>query len=253
MLRVFALSCGSLEFDRSLFFPGQAEGERMATPVSSYLIVHSGGKLLFDTGVSCEARTDPVGRLGRRVASLFTVCSSAGEDVVSQLAAIGVQPGEIRYVVNSHFHFDHCGCNASFPEAEFLVQRAELQAARAEPKRYNAKDWDHALAYREIDGEHDVFGDGTVVLLPTPGHTPGHQSLWVRPGTGAQFALTADACYTREHLEQTILPVAVHDALQMTHSLEVLRQMRDRQGVELLYGHDVAQWAELPHAPRPLL
>jgi N-acyl homoserine lactone hydrolase len=251
MFRVFALSCGSLEFDRSLFFPAQPQGERMATPVPCYLIVHPRGKLLFDTGIHCDARTDPVGRLGRRVASLFAVRSGAGEDVVSQLATMGIRASEIRYVVNSHFHFDHCGCNASFPDAEFLVQRAELQAARA--GRYNAKDWDHALAYREIDGEYDVFGDGTVVLLPTPGHTPGHQSLWVRPGAGAQFALTADACYTREHLEKTILPAAVHDAAQMTDSLGLLRRMRDRQGVELLYGHDAAQWAALPHAPRPLL
>ena len=253
MLRVYALSCGALEFDRSLFFPAEAQGVRITTPVSSYLIVHAKGKLVFDTGISCDALADPAARLGKRVASLFAIRSRAGEDAVSQLATLGIRPDEIRYVVNSHFHFDHCGCNASFPRAEFLVQRAELATARAEGSRYNAKDWDHPLAYREVDGEHDVFGDGSVVLLPTPGHTAGHQSLWIRAGAGAQFVLTADACYTQEHLDRTILPSNTHDAAQMTHSLTVLRGLRDRQGVELLYGHDAAQWDALPHAPRPLI
>lgn len=252
MLRVYALSCGSLEFDRSLFFPAEAPGTRFVAPVSSYLIVHPRGKLVFDTGISCDALADPAGRLGKRVASLFAIRSGAGEDVVAQLAALGIRPDDIRYVVNSHFHFDHCGCNASFPRAQFLVQRAELAIARAEGNRYNAKDWDHPLEYREVDGEHDVFGDGSVVLLPTPGHTAGHQSLWIRAGE-RQFVLTADACYTREHLERTVLPSNAYDAAQMTLSLTMLRGLRDRRGVELLYGHDAAQWEALPHAPRPFI
>jgi len=252
MLRVYALSCGSLEFDRSLFFPADAPGTRFVAPVSSYLVVHPRGKLVFDTGISCDAPADPAGRLGKRVASLFAIRSGAGEDVVSQLATLGLRPDDIRYVVNSHFHFDHCGCNASFPRAQFLVQRAELAIARAERNRYNAKDWDHPLEYREVDGEHDVFGDGSVLLLPTPGHTAGHQSLWIRAGE-RQFVLAADACYTREHMERTVLPSNAYDAAQMTVSLTMLRGLRERKGVELLYGHDAAQWSALPHAPLPLL
>src|SRR6185312_16465255 len=164
VLRVYALCCGSLEFDRSLFFPAEAAGTKITMPVSSWLVVHPKGKLVFDTGISCEALPDPAGRLGKRVASLFSIRSRQGEDVVGQLATLGLTPDDIRYVVNSHFHFDHCGCNASFP------------LAHTERNRYNAKDWDHPLEYVEVDGEHDVFGDGTVVLLPTPGHTAGHQS-----------------------------------------------------------------------------
>ncbi len=252
MLRVYALSCGSLEFDRSLFFPAEAPGTRFAAPVSSYLVVHPKGKLVFDTGISCEALADPAGRLGKRVASLFAIRSRASEDVVSQLAGLGLKPDDIRYVVNSHFHFDHCGCNASFARARFLVQRAELAIARAERNRYNAKDWDHPLEYVEINGEHDVFGDGSVVLLPTPGHTVGHQSLWIRAGD-RQFVLTADACYTREHLEKTILPANAYDPAQMSHSLVMLRGLEERQGIQLLYGHDAEQWHALPRAPQPLI
>jgi N-acyl homoserine lactone hydrolase len=253
MLRVYALSCGSLEFEKNLFFPASAAGQRIVAPVSSYLIVHPKGKLLFDTGVHCDALADPVARLGKRVASLFAIHSRADEGVVGQLAALGVKPDDIRYVVNSHFHFDHCGCNASFPQAAFLVQCAELAAARAEPKRYNAKDWDLPLDYRGCDGEHDVFGDGSVVLLPTPGHTAGHQSLWIRASGATQFLLAGDACYTREHLEKTILPANTYDAAQMTESMNKLRSLRDRQGVMLLYGHDAEQWNSLPRGQNPLI
>ncbi|MGH8672802.1 MAG: N-acyl homoserine lactonase family protein [Burkholderiales bacterium] len=252
-MRIYALACGTLEFDRSLFFPAAEPGTKLVTPVSSYLIVHPRGNVLFDTGIHCDALADPVARLGRRVAGLFAIRSAPGDDVVSQLAGLGVRPDDVQTVVNSHFHFDHCGCNMSFPRATFLVQRAELDVARAERNRYNPKDWDHPLDYQPIDGEHDVFGDGAVVLLPTPGHTPGHQSLWIRDGAGRQLVLTADASYTREHLDRTILPHAVHDAAEMTRSLGVLRELRDRRGVDLLYGHDPEQWNSIPHAPQALI
>ncbi len=251
-MRVYALSCGSLEFDRSLFFPASEPGKNIVMPVSSYLIVHPHGNVLFDTGIHCDALTDPVGRLGKRVAGLFSVRSKTGEDVVSQLQGLGLQPDDIQFVVTSHFHFDHCGCNSSFPRATFLVQRAEMQMARSEGSRYNRKDWDLPLDYRLLDGEHDLFGDGSIVILPTPGHTAGHQSLWIRAGAD-QFLLTGDASYTREHLEQTILPTNTFHAGEMTHSMGVLRDLRDRRGVMLLYGHDSEQWNSLPHAPKPLI
>lgn len=251
-MRVYALSCGSLEFDRSLFFPASEPGRNIVMPVSSYLIVHPRGNVLFDTGIHCDALTDPAGRLGKRVAGLFSIRSKTGEDVVSQLRGLGLQPDDIQFVVTSHFHFDHCGCNSSFPRATFLVQRAEMQMARSEGSRYNRKDWDLPLDYRLLDGEHDLFSDGSVVILPTPGHTAGHQSLWIRAGA-SQFLLTGDASYTREHLEQTILPTNTFDAGEMTHSMGVLRDLRDRRGVVLLYGHDSEQWNSLPHAPKALI
>ncbi len=252
MLRIHALSCGALEFDRSLFFPAEAQGTAMVAPVASWLVVHPQGKVLFDTGISCDALADPAGRLGRRVASLFRIRAGADDNPVARLAALGIEPGDIRTVVNSHFHFDHCGCNTSFPRAQFLVQRAELAMARSEGSRYNPKDWNHPLDYRELDGEHDVFGDGKVVVLPTPGHTAGHQSLWIRDG-GRQFVLTSDACYTREHMEKTILPSNAFDPGQMADSLNLLRGLRDRKGARLLYGHDPEQWNALRRSPQPLL
>jgi glyoxylase-like metal-dependent hydrolase (beta-lactamase superfamily II) len=250
-MRIYALSCGSLEFDRSLFFPAAQPGTKLVSPVSSYLIVHPRGKVLFDTGIHCDALTDPVARLGKRVAGLFAIRSRAGEDVVSQLAILGLRPDDIQYVVTSHFHFDHCGCNTSFPRATFLVQRAEMELARSERSRYNPKDWDQPLEYRLIDGEHDLFGDGRVVCVPTYGHTPGHQALRVRLD-GGDVILAADACYLRRTLEEMHLPTVVHDAEAMRASLTRLRELRDA-GARIFYGHDPEFWASVPQAPAAVL
>ena len=118
--------------------------------------------------------------------------------------------------------------------------------------RPSPPDFDHPLRYHAVDGEHDVFGDGSVVLLPTYGHTPGHQSLLVRRAGGERLVFTADACYTRENMDRDILPTVVWDEREMAHALGRLRDLRDRQGATTFYGHDPAQWQALAHAPAPL-
>jgi glyoxylase-like metal-dependent hydrolase (beta-lactamase superfamily II) len=249
---------GYLELDVALMLPDREAGARWTVPVPAFLVVHATGRLLFDTGVHRAAITDPIGRLGARRASRFGMRSRPGDDVVSQLALLGLGPDDITHVANSHFHFDHCGGNEFFPQATFLVQRAELLAARdpaiLAEKRYvpSPEDFEHPLPYRPVDGEHDVFGDGTVVLIPTPGHTPGHQSLRVRRGTGGDLVLAADACYTRENMDRALLPAVVWDAAEMARSLGRLRALRDREGATIVFGHDPAQWQELAHAPAAL-
>jgi hypothetical protein len=84
MMPIYALCCGSLEFNRHVFFPDHAPGTRMTIPVSSYLLIHPQGRVLFDTGVHCQAITDPIGRLGERWATRLTVRPQVGDDVVSQ-------------------------------------------------------------------------------------------------------------------------------------------------------------------------
>ena len=258
-LRLYVLCGGLLELDLALMLPGRAPGSRWTVPVPCFLVVHARGRLLFDTGVHRAAITDPVGRLGESRASRFGVRSEPGDDVVSQLARLRVQPDDMTYVANSHLHFDHCGGNEFFPRSTFLVQRAELEAARdpvvLASKRYtpSPQDFDHPLPYEPVDGEHDVFGDGTAVLVPTYGHTPGHQSLRVRAGKGTDVVLTADACYTRENMDRDLLPGVVWDPDEMSRSLARLKDLRDRHGATVVYGHDPAQWRELPRAPEPLV
>lgn len=257
MIRLYELATGAIELDRASMLADLAPGQPWTVPVPSFLVDHPRGRLLFDTGVHCLARTDPATRLGPERIKRLAVRSQPGDDVVPQLARLGLNPDDVRYVANSHLHFDHCGGNEFFPRSTFLVQRAELEAARRPGflPGYSPSplDFDHALDYRMIDGEHDVFGDGTVVLLPTYGHTPGHQSLLVRAGKGARVVCAADACYTQENMDRDVLPDVLWDASVMRESLARLRRLRDRGGAVMFYGHDPAQWASTPRAPATVL
>jgi glyoxylase-like metal-dependent hydrolase (beta-lactamase superfamily II) len=253
MIKVYALCTGYIELDRASMVSDLAPGQPWTVPVTSFLVDHPRGRLLFDTGVHCQARLDPLGRLGPERIKRLTVKSQAGDDVIPQLARLGLTPNDVRYVANSHLHFDHCGGNEFFPQATFLVQRPELEAARRPGfvPRYNPSpiDFDHPLDYRGIDGEHDVFGDGTVVLLPTYGHTPGHQSLVVKAGKEAPIVCASDACYTRENMDRDVLPNILWDPSIMRDSLATLRKLRDQAGATMFYGHDPAQWEAMPRAP----
>jgi N-acyl homoserine lactone hydrolase len=235
VIRVYALCTGYIELDRASMVSDLAAGQPWTVPVLSFLVDHPRGKLLFDTGVHCQARVDPVGRLGPERVKRLTVKSQAGDDVVPQLARLGLTPPDVRYVANSHLHFDHCGGNEFFPQATFLVQRPD------------------PLEYQMIAGEHDVFGDGTVLLLPTYGHTPGHQSLLVRAGKGASLVCASDACYTRENMDRDVLPKILWDESVMRYSVAALRKLRDQAGATMFYGHDPAQWDAMPHAPAPVV
>jgi N-acyl homoserine lactone hydrolase len=108
------------------------------------------------------------------------------------------------------------------------------------------------LSYHLINGDDDIFGDGQLVLIPTYGHIPGHQSLWVQDGQARPLLFTSDACYTQEHLDRDVLPQAVWNDEAMAHSLTTLRNLRDQHGATLFYGHDRGQRQEICHAPKPL-
>ena len=256
-MRIHALTGGYLELDATSFFADGTTRPRWTVPIPCWLVVHPRGTLLFDTGIHRDARVDPVARLGEQRAARFGIRSGAADDVASQLGLLGLAANDVGYVANSHFHFDHCGGNEFFPRAAFLVQKREMDAARAPAGTFSGytpslRDFDHPLDYRLIDGDHDVFGDGQVVLFPTVGHTPGHQSLRIRAGKGPDLVLTADACYTPENKDRDVLPNVLWDAKEMSRSLAHLRDLRDRHGARVVYGHDPAQWQEIPRAPAAL-
>jgi hypothetical protein len=154
-------------------FSGPCSGHAHDYPRVQLPAIHAQGRVLFDTGVHRQAITDPIGRLGERRATRLTVRSQVGDDVVSQLARLGMRPEDITHVINSHVHVDHCGGNEFFPRATFIVQSREMARARGPDNPYKSRDFDHPLTYQLIDGDYDIFGDGQLVLIPTYGHTPG--------------------------------------------------------------------------------
>jgi glyoxylase-like metal-dependent hydrolase (beta-lactamase superfamily II) len=247
-MRLFALTCGWLTGPVGNFLEG--ERGRLRVPVPCYLVDHPRGRVLFDSGMHPAAGVDAAARLGL-AATVFTVELGAGEDVRGRLAALGVDADRVDVLVNSHLHFDHTGGNACVPNARLVVQRAEWTAGHhADGVRrnfYDPKDYDTGHDVLAIDGEHDLFGDGTVVCVPTPGHTPGHQSLRVRLPQG-DVILAADSCYLRRTLEALHLPTVVYDREQALGTLHRLRAWRDG-GARIFYGHDPEFWATVPQAP----
>jgi glyoxylase-like metal-dependent hydrolase (beta-lactamase superfamily II) len=247
-VRLFAMTCGWLTGPTNMFLAGE-EG-RLRVPVPVFLVDHPRGTVLFDSGLHPDAGTDPGGRLGL-AARVFLVELRPGEDVAARLEALEVDVASVRYLVNSHLHFDHTGGNARVPNARLVVQRREWQAGHdADAIRanyYDPKDYDTGHEVLTVDGEHDLFGDGRLVCIPTHGHTPGHQSLRVRLDD-ADVILASDACYLRRTLEALHLPSVVHDREAMLASLGRLRALRDA-GARIFYGHDPEFWASVPQAP----
>jgi glyoxylase-like metal-dependent hydrolase (beta-lactamase superfamily II) len=247
-VQLHAFTCGWLTIPRAFMLDGE-EGV-IKVPVPSYLITHPKGRVLFDTGLHAATLDDPVGHIGENLARYHQFDFQPGQEIAARLEAVGVDPASIAFVINSHLHFDHCGGNAQLPNADILIQRRELEHARASDHRrgYLAPEWETGQRLRAVDGEHDVFGDGLVVCLPTHGHTPGHQSLRVRTETGGEFVLCGDACYLRDSLEKLRLPGVIADPQGALAVFHRLREMQAR-GARILFGHDPEFWADIPQAP----
>ena len=233
---ISTFTTGWLTTDRGGLIEGGEGSVRI--PVLSHLITHPKGRLVFDTGLHPDLRSDPHDRIGF-LADLFATELPSGTAVDERLDALA---DGIDLVVCSHLHFDHCGGNGCLGDVPIVVQRAEWDAAHGgDPTAgYVSADIDTGQDVRLVDGEHDIFGDGSVVCVPTPGHTAGHQSLRVRTAAGEEVVLTGDACYFRESLETGRLPIFANDADEQRRSLDRLRSL-ERAGARLLFGHDPDQ------------
>ena len=248
VVELYAFTCGFLTIPRGFMLEG-ADGF-VTVPVRSYYIVHPKGRVLFDSGLHVATQHEPALYVGEMLATYHSFAFHAGEEIGARLGSIEVDPGAIDIVINSHLHFDHCGGNAQVPNADILIQRRELDHARAvqSDRGYLTTDWDTGQRFLAIDGEHDVFGDRSVVCLPTYGHTPGHQSLRVRTGQGGEFILCGDACYLKDSLDQMRAPGVIADREAALAVFARLREMQQR-GVKIMYGHDPEFWRSVPQAP----
>jgi glyoxylase-like metal-dependent hydrolase (beta-lactamase superfamily II) len=174
-----------------------------------------------------------------------------GEHVLTGLARLGLSSDDIDVVINSHLHPDHCGCNAFFRKATFIVHADELAAARApgsEANGYIAAEWDQPMPIDEIEGQRDVFGDGRIVLLPLPGHTPGSMGALARLDRNGTFMLAGDTVSLRETLDTGIVPRNTWNADALVKSLAEVRRI-EVSGATVLCSHDVQQWTGLRKGP----
>jgi len=248
-VKLYAFTCGTVTGEFAHLMEG-GEGD-ITVPIPFFLVEHPKGRVLFDTGLHPDCQHDPARRLGPRLAALFPYRLSAGEEITARLEVIDRDPDKCDLIINSHFHFDHVGGNALIPNATMLVQRREWEAGMdpemAARRGFNRRDFDVGHKLRLVDSEHDVFGDGSVVCLPTHGHTPGHQSLRLRLDRG-EVVLAADACYFCQTLRERRLPRNMYDREAMLASLDRLEAL-ERSGARIFFGHDPEFWRTVPQAP----
>ena len=245
-MKMHFLSGGRVRMRKATFIPDADRSEKIELPVSSALLRHAQGNVLFDTGCHPSVVDDAEKRWGG-LAKIMTPIMPKDENVLTGLAAFGVQPNDIDVVVCSHLHPDHCGCNAFFKRATVIVQARDVAAARAPDAAkfgFLSAEWDVGLPLDEIEGERDLFGDGQIVLIPLPGHTPGSMGALVALERDGQFLLAADTVTLRSTLDTGVLPRNIWNADALVQSLAEVRRI-EKSGATIICGHDDAQWQTL--------
>lgn len=232
-------------------------------PVVAFLVEHPGfGPFLIDTGFHASVAVDPKQNLGRVNALVFKDIEMSQSDAVShQLRARRVDPGSLALVVMTHLHVDHASAISDFPSATYLMSRREWEAAvepRGATRGYVRRQFDHAFDYRLLDFDSsaadsfatfgrsfDVFGDGSVQLVYTPGHTFGHVSVVLRVANG-EVLVAGDAIYTVATMRDSHLPHRMVDEHLFRRSLrEIQRYAEQTPDAVIIPGHDMARWREL--------
>jgi N-acyl homoserine lactone hydrolase len=242
-------SCGTLEFDPSVFLPDLERGQKVNGPVPFYLLEHPKGRVLVDTGCHPLVAEDPVQTWGG-LTRAFNPKVNPSDIASEQLQKMEVDPESIDIVVCTHLHMDHAGGNSLFPNAKFLVHKKEwetVQDPSLEGKGYFRKDWDHPLSYIQVEDGHDVFGDSSVILQHLPGHTSGHMGLILELENSGTVVLAIDAIPMARNLEG-LLPKNITTSEEAQSSTDKLKSWAS-QGALVISGHDPDQWATLPKAP----
>lgn len=250
--RMYVLDCGrSTTPDVSAnWSPGVNVGVSWEFSDNCYLIRKGTRWMLWDSGMSDAIADKPEGVIVANGLLTLRVRTT----LVSQLKALGLTPGDITDIAFSHFHGDHVGNANLFVGAKHYVQRLEYEAAFGA----NAGKFGYAPALYEkiagnprvdLEGDFDVFGDGSVVILATPGHTPGHQSLLVRLPVRGALVLSGDMVHFEENWQQRRVPARNFDAAQTRASMERVAEVLRTQNAQLWINHDTRQSDAIPKAP----
>jgi glyoxylase-like metal-dependent hydrolase (beta-lactamase superfamily II) len=240
-----ALSGGRVRMRKSVYVPDADRSETIELPISCFLLRHSQGNVLFDTGCHPAVPDGPAARWGG-LAKMMVPIMRKGDNVLTGLSCVGLTPDDIDVVVCSHLHPDHCGCNAFFRRASVVVHESEIAAARApnaEAMGYLAPEWDFGT-FDQLGGQRDLFGDGKIVLIELPGHTPGSVGALVTLERSGPFLLAADSVSLRATLDTGVIPRNTQNPEALAKSLAEIRAIEAR-GTTVLCGHDAAQWETL--------
>jgi glyoxylase-like metal-dependent hydrolase (beta-lactamase superfamily II) len=220
-------------------------------PVSMWVIDHPKGLVVFDTGNN-NAVSDGKCKSHWAAGNCDMLKpSQKREDVIdSQLKKIGYSTDQVKAVITSHAHLDHIGNIKMFPKAVHVIQKKEMYQAWW-PEKFQRDggvfvvgDFDgpaRDFNYLELNGDYDLFGDGSVMILSTPGHTLGHQSVKVKLASGKTMVMTQDAVWMKENMDG--YPAGLNYSIKdYSDSITRLKMIRDLENADMYYGHDQDQW-----------
>jgi N-acyl homoserine lactone hydrolase len=247
---------------RKAFGFGVPKGKWLKAPIQAFLLEHpSVGPVLVDTGFHGSVAVSPRSNLGAFGTVIYRDIDMRPEQAVAaQLRDKGIEASSVKAVLMTHLHPDHASAISDFPEATFLVSKAEWEAASHGGQRdgYVKRQFDHGFDYRLVDFDSDdansfsgfarafdVFGDGSVRVAFTPGHTMGHMSVVLRTAEG-EVLVAGDAMFMNRTLEDDHLPHMLADAHLFRRSLREIRQYcNETPGAVVIPGHDWEAWQRL--------
>ncbi|MDM1545300.1 N-acyl homoserine lactonase family protein [Ignatzschineria indica] len=227
-------------------------------PIPWFLITHPKGNVIIDGGTSVECATDPKAHWGG-ITDVYWPVMTEEEGCYNAVQALGIDPESIKFVLQSHLHLDHTGAIGRFPNATHVVQRKEYEYAYSADwfasGGYIKKDFDqpnlkwHFLSL-ENDDQFDLYGDGSIIMIPTPGHSPGHCSFLITLPNQGSILLAIDAAYTTEHWDDKVLPGFLTSAIESARSVAKLRFIAQQTEALVVTGHDPDTWDSFRKAPK---
>jgi glyoxylase-like metal-dependent hydrolase (beta-lactamase superfamily II) len=248
-VRVYVLDGGSLNIPDTS--PYQLKKEDVATTymsVASFFIVHPKGTLMWDAGAVPDSSFKP----GASTSTLRY--ATATKTLTAQLAAIGYTPADINYLSLSHFHWDHVGNSNLFAGSTWLVRQPERDimfdnppSPRTEPANYTALKSSKTTIINQDN--HDVFGDGSVMIMAAPGHSPAHQVLFLKLKKTGPVVISGDLYHYPEERQRKLIPTTEFNAAQTVQSRAAVEAFLKKTGAQLWIQHDFTANAKLRKAP----
>lgn len=242
--RLCALDGAKVTIDRGILVVGGTGDLRI--PIPTYVIEHTRGLVLFDTGMAPEAVEDPAGTYGD-LADFLKLEFSDELRVDKQLEANGYRPSDVTHVIVSHSHLDHTGGISLFPHAKFFIGAPDLTYPYwpfpAAAGFYRSLDLDRARAFdwNLVHGDLDLFGDGSLQILSMPGHTPGNIALLVKL-PDRNVILAGDTVHVPEALSDDLPMPSDYSTLDSVHSIRRLKQIAHAQDARVIIQHEMSDW-----------
>ena len=252
-IRLYAIDSGSLDIKDvgSLFSDtGEFAGEPGTMVDPCFLIRHPKGTLIWDTGLGDNVADEQTGIDYPAVGVHIRVTRT----LVEQLKALAFAPADIKCVAFSHFHFGHTGNASLFAHSIWIVNRAELAHAQQSPIPLGIDPGIVTTAAQEanlrmIDGDYDVFGDGSVLILKTPGHTPGHHSLEIKLQKNGTVLLSGDLYHLRDSRKLRLVPSVNHERADTLASMDRFERIAKNSKARVVVQHDAEDFRSLPKFP----